>query len=69
MNIQKKITITLSPSDVKKIIAKYLTGEGYDVTTDDVTLHIGTRWEGFGRSEYQVHYFKECTAVMKGETK
>ena len=67
MNIEKKITITLSESDVQKIVADYLTKEGYSVTANNVTLVVGNKLEGYGRVEHQVPYFKECTAVVKGE--
>lgn len=65
MNIEKKITITLSESDVKKIVAEYLTREGYRVTSNDVSLEVGNKWVGYGMDEHQVPYFKECTAVVK----
>ena len=65
MYVEKKITITLSESDVKNIVADYLVKEGYKVSSDDVKLSVGTKWEGYGLSEHQVTYFKECTAVVK----
>lgn len=67
MNIEKKITITLSEKDVKEIVSAYLKKEGYDVPVQNVALVIGTRWEGYGMDEHQVAYFKECTAVVKEE--
>ena len=67
MNIKKKITISLSEADVKEIVAEYLTKEGYKVIPSDVKLEVGTKWVGYGKDEHQEPYFKECTAVVKGE--
>ena len=67
MNITKKITISLSEYDVKEIIAEYLTKEGYKVNPSGVNLVFGTKWVGYGMDEHQETYFKECTAVVKGE--
>lgn len=65
MNIENKITITLTETDVKEIVAEYLTEKGYKVTPANVTLSVGNKWEGYGMDEYQVPYFKECVAVVK----
>ena len=67
MNIEKKITITLSEIDVKGIVADYLKKEGFKVSPNDVTLSVGIDWVGYGMDERQVAHFKECTAVVKGE--
>ena len=66
MNIDKKITITLSEEDVKKVIAQYLHQQGYLVKPEDVTIHVGTDWVGYGMDEHQVTRFEKCTAVVKG---
>lgn len=65
MNIENKITITLTENDVKEIVAEYLTKKGYKVTTDNVTLSVGIDWVGYGMDEHQVARFKECVAVVK----
>lgn len=65
MNIENKITITLTERDVKEIVADYLTGEGYKVSADNVTLSVGIDWVGYGMDEHQVARFKECVAVVK----
>lgn len=67
MDIKKKIMIKLTELDVKEIVADYLTKEGYKVSADNVTLSVGNKWQGYGMGEQQVPYFKECTAVVKGE--
>lgn len=67
MNINEKITITLNEDDVKKIVAQYLNQEGYLVKPEDVTLHVGYDWVGYGPGEHQVTRFEKCTAVVKGE--
>lgn len=66
MDIEKKITITLSENDVKEIVAEYLTNKGYKVTPENVNLIVSNMWVGYGMSEHQQPYFKECTAVVKG---
>lgn len=58
MEIKKNITIELSENDVKEIIVDYLKREGYEVKVGDVDCSVGTRCEGFGRSETYIHYFK-----------
>ena len=58
MEIKKNITINLSENDVKEIITDYLKREGYDVTVNDIALSIGSRCEGYGTAEHEVHYFK-----------
>lgn len=58
MDIKKNIAINLSEDDVKQIIVDYLKGVGYDVTTNDVSLSIGSRTEGYGMAEHEVNYFK-----------
>lgn len=67
MNIESKITITLSENDVKEIVADYLNKKGYKVSVDNVTLSVGIDWVGYGMDEHQVARFKECTAVVKGQ--
>lgn len=57
MDIKKNIAINLSEDDVKQIIVDYLKGVGYDVTTNDVSLSIGSRTEGYGMAEHEVNYF------------
>ena len=64
MNVEKKITISLSESDVKEIVAEYLKKEGYNVAANDVKISVGTKWEGWGLDEHQVTYFKECSVVI-----
>lgn len=63
MNIEKKITISLSEDDVKNIVADYLVKEGYKVTSEDVKLSVEIKWVGYGIGEHQVACFKECTAT------
>lgn len=67
MDVEKKITITLSENDVKEIVSKYLTNSGYDVPPENVKLVVSNKWVGYGMSEHQQPYFKECTAVVRGD--
>ena len=65
MQINKKLTISLSENDVKIIIANWAASEGYNVKPDDVTLSVGNKWVGYGRDEQQVPCFKECIINVK----
>lgn len=67
MKLNKKMTITLSETDVKEIIADFLVAHGYEVTTEDVKLIVENRYFGYGMGEYQSPCFKECTVTVKGE--
>ena len=67
MNIKKKLTISLTESDVKEIVAEYISQQGFKATKDDVELVVSTEWRGYGMGEYQTTYFKECTVTVKGE--
>lgn len=58
MVIKKNIRIELSEYDVKEIIVDYLNKEGYTVTTDDVSLSVGSRIDGYGMAEHEVNYFR-----------
>lgn len=69
MNITKKITISLSESDVKEIVADYIVQQGFKATPNDVELIVGTEWRGYGMGEYQTTCFNECRVTVKGETK
>lgn len=69
MNVIKNITIDLTEKDVKEIIAKYVNEnmQCNNVTVDDVTLSVGTRYEGYGPMEHEVVYFREATVRCKLE--
>lgn len=69
MNFIRNVTITLRESDVKELIAEYLTEKGYPTTANDVLLHVGFETRGYGPNEQEICVFKECTAKVKGETK
>ena len=69
MNIDNKITITLSEEDVKECVAKYISSNcGYQVKPENVSLNVGSKCVGYGMAEHQVSYFKDCTAVVNGKT-
>lgn len=65
MNIESKITITLTENDVKEIVAEYLTKKGYKVVPANVTLSVGSEWVGYGMDEHMEARFKNCIAVVK----
>lgn len=59
MEIKTNVTVNLSEDDVKQILADYVHKKtGYEIRTDDVTLSVGSRIEGYGMGEYSVEYFK-----------
>jgi len=65
MTIKKNITIELSESDVKEIIADYLNKEGYKVVVDDVSFDVGSRTKGYPFDEYEERYFKAAFIKCK----
>ena len=65
MEITKKLTIHLTEEDVKKIIADYLTKEGYEAEAKDVSLKLGVRYEGYGPGEREIRYFEGCDVNCK----
>lgn len=69
MNIDNKITITLSEEDVKECVAKYISSNcGYQVKPENISFNVSSKWVGYGLDERQVCYFKGCTAVVNGKT-
>lgn len=67
LHIEKRMTMHLSEEDVKKIVASYLSKQGYNALPADVTLFVGTKLDGYGPMEHETVYFKECTVELKGE--
>jgi hypothetical protein len=65
MEIKRNITIELSETDVKQIIAGYLNKKGYMVEPVDVRLSVGSRLEGYGMAEHPVNYFEGAYVKCK----
>lgn len=65
MDIEKKIQITLSAEDVSKLVADYLTNQGYKVSSKNLEMRIGIKTTGYGLGTFNEHYFKECIATIK----
>lgn len=65
MKIEKNIEIKLSPEDCKKIIANYLTKEGYNVTPENINFDVSTQLEGYGTMEHEVTKFRGCSIRCK----
>ena len=62
MDIIKNIEIKFTEQDIKTIVASYCCEHGYSgVKPEDVTVNIGTRCEGYGYGEHDVHYLKGCS--------
>lgn len=69
MKFNKKMTISLSESDVKEIVADYMVANGFKVTTGDVKLTVEMEYRGYGMGEYQTAVFKECSVTVNGGNK
>ena len=63
MNI--KLSMEIRPADLKSIIVEYLDKLGYDANVDDVNFIVGTKYEGYGPMEYEVHYFDKAIVNVK----
>lgn len=59
------MTIHLDEQDIKQIVADYLVKKGYDVTSDDVEISVGKKWEGYGMAEHEVCCFEKCTVTVR----
>lgn len=66
MDVETKITITLSDTDLKEIVSEYLIRKGYQVPPENVSFVAVNEWVGYGLSEHQETRFKGCTAVVMG---
>ena len=61
MEIRKTIKVSLSATDVKKAIAKYVKTElGYNVSEKDVFFRLGKHLKGYGLDEYEDISLDEC---------
>ncbi len=69
MNIELSTNITIFPNTLKSIIVEYLNHLGYDTTVDNVSLIVGTKYEGCGPMEREIPYFEKAVVNVKGETK
>lgn len=67
MKFNKKMTISLSETDVKEIVADYMVAHGFKATTEDVMLVVANEYHGYGMGEYQTAVFRECIVTVKGE--
>lgn len=67
MKFNKKMTISLTESDVKEIVSDYMVAHGFKVTTEDVKMVVANEYRGYGTGEYQVACFKECSVTVKGD--
>lgn len=61
MDIHKKITIKISPNELKDIIIDYLIEHGYNVMDSDINFHVSTHLEGYGVGEHEVKSFDGCS--------
>lgn len=60
MEIKRNITINLSESELKEIVAKHLKDEGYNADAENVKFNVSRHLEGFGMGEHEVLNFDGC---------
>lgn len=65
MKIEKNFTATLSENDVKEIIADHFKKEGYNVTSNDVSISVGKELRGYGMCEYETVCFRSASVKIK----
>ena len=65
MNVDKRTTISLSESEVKSILAEYLSVNGYKVSPKNVKLCIGHSMVGDPPLCYTKEYFERAVVVIK----
>lgn len=67
VNINTKITFTLSEDDVKQIVANYIMSHyGHkNITKENVELNVGSRCVGYYNDEHYEYYFKECVVRLE----
>jgi len=68
MKKDMSLTVTLTPEDIRKAVARYVTEEFADFKAkpDDVAIGVGTRLMGYG----QEAYLRDATVkITKTETK
>ena len=72
MKKDMNVTVTLTPQEVRRAIARYVTEEfvGFNAKPDDVEIAVGTRLTGYGPNEIEEPYLRDVTVkITKTETK
>jgi len=61
-------TYTFTPEQVKQIMANWVK-DNYqlEVTSNDVVIGVGVRYEGFGMNEHAIHEFQNITVTHKAK--
>ena len=68
MKIGNNITITLTPTEIKELIAEKCREQGYTtVEAKDVTFDVGMELQGYGQGEHNEVVFRGCRISSKGE--
>ena len=65
MVINHKVTIELTPEDIKQAIIESLSKDGMAIDTDCVTFKVGSHSEGFCQGEHQVTTFDGAIISIK----
>ena len=68
MKIGNNITISLTPTEIKELIAEKCREQGYTtVEAKDVTFDVGMELQGYGQGEHNEVVFRGCRISSKGE--
>lgn len=65
MEIQRTVTVKLSPEEISEIIKSYLEKEGFKANSQKVEFEVKSHCEGIGYAEHTVYKFEGCTVVCK----
>lgn len=66
LQVDKNITINLTPDELKELIAEKCREQGYTtVEAKDVTFDVGTELRGYGMAEHEEVVFRCCTIHSK----
>ena len=66
MKIGNNITITLTPTEIKELIAEKCREQGYTtVEAKDVSFDVGTELRGYGMAEHEEVVVRGCTIHSK----
>lgn len=68
MEIQRTITVNLSPEELAEIIKEHLAKEGLEAEEKSADFKVSSHLEGYGYGEHEVLTFKGCSIVCKIKT-
>lgn len=71
MNKDMNITVTLTPADIKKAIARYVEDEfdGFIANASDVSIRVEKRLTGYGPNEIEEAFLQDATVKIAKKEK